>query len=238
MKLKILLLSFLAVFLLFGNALATPTVDGNFGLPEWAGYYAEDDWVGSGGYVSPGWGGQDFDIEYLGLYIAGSTIFFGIQTGFDLINGVDYGGAHYNPGDFFIDFGNNGSWDVGIDYTGTNFTLYSNNLAYDNAAPFSQSSPWQVTSGQTPVGSSFIGAYGWSNDGTDNHYVLEGSFSLYDYGLSAYLGQSATLHWTMSCGNDLLEVTSAPVPEPSTMLLFGTGFLGLAMIGRKKLFKK
>ena len=31
---------------------------------------------------------------------------------------------------------------------------------------------------------------------------------------------------------------TASIPEPSTMLLFGTGFLGLAMIGRKKLFKK
>jgi hypothetical protein len=43
-------------------------------------------------------------------------------------------------------------------------------------------------------------------------------------------------HWAMTCANDVIE-GAAPVPEPATMLLLGTGLLGIAGVGRKKLFK-
>jgi len=46
-----------------------------------------------------------------------------------------------------------------------------------------------------------------------------------------------TAHYTMYCGND--NLMGSPVPEPASMMLFGTGLIGLAAFTRRKLnFKK
>jgi len=44
-------------------------------------------------------------------------------------------------------------------------------------------------------------------------------------------------HWTMACGNDVVEGGGTPVPEPATMLLLGSGLLGLAGYAKRR-FKK
>jgi hypothetical protein len=49
------------------------------------------------------------------------------------------------------------------------------------------------------------------------------------------LGDPASMgyHWTMMCGNDIVEGGN-PVPEPSTMILFGTGLLGILVVGKRQ----
>jgi hypothetical protein len=39
-------------------------------------------------------------------------------------------------------------------------------------------------------------------------------------------------HYTMTCANDVIEGALVPSPEPTSMLLLGSGLLGLAVIGR------
>jgi hypothetical protein len=59
-----------------------------------------------------------------------------------------------------------------------------------------------------------------------------------DYKMANDIGFNTDDSWTTSYTlNFQVDSTAAPIPEPTTMLLFGTGLVGLAGIARKKMEK-
>lgn len=71
---------------------------------------------------------------------------------------------------------------------------------------------------------------------------LSSTFDLTNQGLSSgiYLGASDFIvAWGVNCANDIVyETMNSPIPEPATMLLFGSGLIGLGIFGRKRFLRK
>ena len=232
--LKILLLSMATVILTGMNSMATPTWnDADFNYSEYSSVFSEDQ---NTYYLEPGYGGQPYDVEYLGVSVADGKLYFGLQTGVNLISPATTG--YLQPGDLAFDIGNDGSWEYGLRFWESSASLLDASNGWTNVAypQHAGSNPWRVKNGVAVAGD-FDFRKGTGEDGFGNDtYWLEGYIDLADIGLSDFDTAIAS-NFTMYCGNDNGKAVVAPVPEPATMLLFGTGLIGLAGLGRKK-FKK
>jgi hypothetical protein len=96
--------------------------------------------------------------------------------------------------------------------------------------------PYRMSSGTAMGGS---GTWTWTIAGNNPDYNI--LYSGANWSWDVFGQESVRIFWaTASCKNDIIdgEVPSAPVPEPATMLLLGSGLIGIAGFGRKKLFKK
>jgi hypothetical protein len=107
------------------------------------------------------------------------------------------------------------------------YTLDYRKITYTNVAPYSstgnswiyrQNQAWRDGAG-TKVG--------------DATYSLVGNTLTFTFdAANVNFGNEAGFHWTMECGNDVIE-GKVPVPEPSILLLFGMGLFGLGIVSRK-----
>lgn len=212
---------------------------------------------------TPGGGGQKYDIEQI-FYkyedsdlnaLTGGILHIGLVSGFPPEGRpLD----NYYAGDMFIDFGNTGTYAVAVatstsatnaddpsgvdsDYFGRNYTNDgSANWLIRDPVLFVASGPWRVA--RTPaIENLFTSNVAWGQVGA--HYFLEIGVAV-DGGLEDVLTNpdgGVGLHWTMECGNDVIDVhddtpleptPQIPIPEPSTFTLLGLGIAGAAL--RKK----
>jgi hypothetical protein len=141
----------------------------------------------------------------------------------------DVGEDDYNIYSVVLDLGHGGTSidNPGYILSGTDNTGgWSGWYIRDNHPVAASGIEWQQTAGLRGKAD----FSGWP-DTLQTSYLFE-----FAHGLIA-INEPFTIGWTANCANDVIYETVNPVPEPATMFLLGTGLIGLAGIGRKKLIR-
>jgi hypothetical protein len=217
-------------------------------------YLVEDQTGGASSRLNPGWGGQAYDAEALYVSLDDYYIYLALVTGLSPKTPDKPSANSYGPGDFAIDFGQDGSYEFGIETTGNNgniagavykvstwgYGLWDAQGNYNPAHP-DLTHPTSILAGKlvdfgklsypdTPIAK--MGAHK-----NDAHYVIEAAIPL-----SAFQGYGGKfdVHWTMNCANDSIqadpkiEMQISSVPEPGTLALLPLGLAGLVFLRRRQ----
>jgi len=246
------LLFIAGIFLLIGESFGY-VIDGN--LSDWGvtpGYYNASRWQPNEGvfwivedqtgglreYLGPGYGGQLYDVEAIYFDYDENNAYIAIVTGF-CKSGRDYEDYHFYPGDIAIDFGADGSYEYGIRTVGENMGKIYKDVEWTSCVYYSQANPARIyIPSSSPKGmvneivyTSFDESYHADPDEEYwRHYVIETSIPLDIFEDDWQL--PLRIHWTITCGNDYLDLIVTP--EPSSIFLLSLGLFGLGSLLRKK----
>lgn len=242
-----------------GSAFAGLVVDGN--LADWqinkstwasslAGAHATiEDGTGSGAYyLAPGYGGQAYDAEAMYAAFQNGKLFIALATGHNPLTVNNPNGNVYAAGDFAIDLGKDGTYELGINVV-NNFTsgvlggVYGsptwayglwdvNGQETHNAASVDKAHPTSLLGGTllgtAAYGYTTTGSTGYGSQKSDTHYFYEISLDLDLLRQAGWDGDQFDIHWTQNCANDnILVDPGLYVPEPGSLALVGVGMIGL-----------
>lgn len=155
------------------------------GIASGVNYFLEDNALPDG-FVGPGFGGQDFDMEIIASTIyetaPGSGVFVLAAA---MVTGTDPRGEFANGqwwywGDLFIDFGDNGSYDQAIQLTSNTNTASPFAPADGGGVNTFNAAVWDVSGGR------------WLNP---SPYPVATPWSI-NYGTATNTGQTASVAWT------------------------------------------
>jgi len=214
----------------------------------------------TGNYLSPGYGGQDYDAE--GIYATWDSnyLYVGVMTGRAPT------ASGWSAGDIAFDFGSDKSYEYGLittDHSGSypaaagigspgelfqvsqwNYGIWDqagNHVGYGSSAADTDH-PTSVAAGSAVANAVKNNSFSYQALGSSSQYgaggqsyFISAAIDLNTFGGASFLDDGLSLHWAATCNNDWiqLDIPAQSVPEPSTLALLSLGLFGIIAARRK-----